>query len=334
MVDVDCLGEHGIINLIRQGLSIMPNMSVPFGDDVSAVPIGNDGKMAVLKTDMLVAKTDVPAKMSLYQAAHKAIVMNVSDFAAKGVQPTAALVALGLPKNLANKQSVAEIINGLNDAVRAYGAYIIGGDVGETEDLTISVSLYGIAAQNALMLRNGARSGDVLAVTGLFGKSSTGLRLLLDANCIVSPKTRLVLENAVLKPEVRLTEGLALSNSGCVSASIDSSDGLAWSLYELMRMSGVGFTVDTVPIATEAVEFAEQNTLNAESLALYGGEEYELVLTINPQKWETAKKVVEAVGGKLYAIGKATVEKQITHIVNGKKQPIKPYGYEHFTPKL
>ncbi|MDR0797358.1 MAG: thiamine-phosphate kinase, partial [Nitrososphaerota archaeon] len=93
---VDGLSEHGIIDIFRQRLMLMPNMPIPFGDDVSAVAIG-DREVAVLKTDMLVAKTDVPAKMSLYNAARKAIVMSVSDFASKGVQPVAALVALGLP---------------------------------------------------------------------------------------------------------------------------------------------------------------------------------------------------------------------------------------------
>ncbi|MCL2288573.1 MAG: thiamine-phosphate kinase [Candidatus Bathyarchaeota archaeon] len=333
MVVIDGLSEHGIISLFRQGLLLMPNMPVPFGDDVSAVSIGN-GEVAVLKTDMLVAKTDVPAKMSLYYAARKAVVMAVSDFASKGVQPVAVMVALGLPKSLVSQKSVSEIIAGLNAAVREYGAYVVGGDTGETGDLTISISLYGTARQNDLMLRKGAEPDDILAVTGLFGKSSAGLRLLLDECCLVSSKERLVLESAVLNPVARLYEGLALSKSGCVSASIDSSDGLAWSLYELMSMSGVGFIVDTVPIAVEAVEFAEQNGLSAESLALYGGEEYELVLTINPQKWAAAKKAVKAVGGNLIAIGKATVEKQVILVVNGKKQLIEPYGYEHFTAQV
>ena len=330
MGSVDCLGEHEIINVLRQRLVVMPNMSVPFGDDVSAVPLGDGGAVAVLKTDMLVAKTDVPVPMSLYCAARKAIVMNVSDFASKGVQPIAALVALGLPKKLATQSAVTEIVDGLNDAVREYGAYVIGGDVGETDDLTISVSLYGTAKQGDLMLRKGVMSGDILAVTGVFGKSAAGLKLLLDKNCFVSSEVRLVLEDAVFNPCAQLAEGLALSKSGCVSASIDSSDGLAWSLYELMRMSDVGFTVETLPIAMEAVEFAQQNGLCAEKLALYGGEEYELVLTVNPKNWETAKAAVKAVGGNLIAIGQATVEKQLTLMVNGKKQQIEPCGYEHF----
>src|SRR5512138_1723712 len=89
------LGEHEVIRIIQSRLTL-PKMPIPFGDDVSAMEL-NDNKVAVLKTDMLVGKTDVPDQMSAYQAARKAIVMNVSDFASKGVQPSAAMVALGLP---------------------------------------------------------------------------------------------------------------------------------------------------------------------------------------------------------------------------------------------
>ena len=84
-------------------------------------------------------------------------------------------------------------------------------------------------------------------------------------------------------PKAHLAEGLALAGCGAVSASMDSSDGLAWSLHELARLSNVGFLLESVPIAPEATEFAELNGLEACELALYGGEEYELVLTIKPE---------------------------------------------------
>lgn len=329
MVATEALGEHQIIDIMRQRLTLMPNMPVPFGDDVSAVPTGN-GEVAVLKTDMLVAKTDIPAKMSIYQAARKAIVMNVSDFASKGAQPTTALVALGLPKHMATKKAVAEIADGLNDAAREYGVYIVGGDTGEADDLIISVFLYGKAKQADLMLRSGAKPGDILAVTGPFGKSAAGLRLLLNGNVAASDKLRSHLEDAVLLPKARLAEGLALAQSGCVTASMDSSDGLAWSLHELMQSSGLGFMLETIPVAFEVAKFSGQNGLDAASLALYGGEEYELVITVNPQKWGTAQKSVEAVGGKLIPIGKAISEKQIILQADGENRVIEPRGYEHF----
>ena len=323
----EALGEHEIIRLIQQRLTVKPDMPIPFGDDVSGIRLF-DGEVAVLKTDMLVGATDVPKGMSLFAAARKAVVMNVSDFASKGVLPSAMVVALGLPRALATEQAVAEIAEGLNSGAREYGAYVIGGDTNETSDLVISISLLGIA-KNALMLRKGAQVGDFVAVTGLFGKSAAGLRLLT-GDCKTSETERGVLVDAVFNPKARLSEGLALRGNDYVSSSVDSSDGLAWSLHELATMSEVGFLIDKVPIAYEAEEFALRNGLNPWDLALYGGEEYELVLTVKPEKWSQAKAAVEVVGGCLIPIGKATFEKQVILEINGKKRVIEARGWEHF----
>ncbi len=323
------LGEHEIIRLIQKRLAVMPDMPVGFGDDVSAVSLGG-GEVAVLKTDMLVGRTDVPKGMSLRQAARKAIVMNVSDFASKGVRPSAVLVALGMPKKLATKKAVLEIADGLNAGAREYGCYVVGGDTNEASDLILGVSLFGLAKEGTLMLRSGTRAGDILAVTGLFGKTAAGLRLLL-GDYAASEKVRGVLVDAVFNPKARLREGLALA--GCsvgVSASMDSSDGLAWSLHELAKINNVGFVVDSVPVAAEVEEFALRNGLDAADLALYGGEEYELVLTVKPQMWNEAKAVVEVVGGCLIPIGKATYEKEVFLDVGGKRRLIAARGFEHF----
>ena len=106
------LGERKIIGLILKRLKPMPNMPIPFGDDVSAVEIGNR-KLAVLKTDMLVGTTDVPSGMSLFQTARKAVVMTISDFAAKGVKPIALLAAVGVPRKF-DASNIRKIGKGLN----------------------------------------------------------------------------------------------------------------------------------------------------------------------------------------------------------------------------
>ncbi len=324
------LGEHKIIEIIKKHLEPMPDLPVPFGDDISAVNIDSK-KVAVLKTDMLVGRTDVPEEMTLFQAARKALVMNISDFASKGVQPTAALVALGLPANFTQK-NIEQIADGLNAGALEYGSYIIGGDTSEASDLIISVSLYGTAEKSILMLRSGAKAGDILAVTGFFGKSAAGLRLLLGS--FLASKNVKTLVDAVLMPKARLVEGLTLGRCGVVSASMDSSDGLAWTLHELARLSNVGFELDKVPVAPEVKQFADLNSLDAAELALYGGEEYELVVTIKPEGWTTAVSAVEAVGGQLLRIGKATEEKQILLRKDDKRVPIEARGWEHFKSQL
>jgi len=324
---IEKLGERGVIEELRKRLQLLPSSPVPFGDDVAAVSIEGE-RVAVLKTDMLVNKTDVPTGMNLRQAARKAVVMNVSDFAAKGVQPLAALVSLGLPRTL-EKNTIREIADGLDAGSREYGAYVVGGDTGETSDVVIAVSLYGTALKSRLMLRTGAKPNDVVGVTGPFGKSAAGLQMLTE-DCRVPDSLRKVLLNSVLMPKARLRDGLALAASGTVTSSIDSSDGLAWSLHELSRMSGVGFVIDDVPIAEEAKQFAQYSRADVLELVLHGGEEYELVVTVKPDFWRHAQSAVEAVGGTLSRIGKVTREKRVVLQQDGKRRAIEARGWEHF----
>jgi len=321
------LGERKIVELIVNVLEKMPNMVLPFGDDVSAVDLGG-GRLAVLKSDMLVGMTDVPSGMSLWQAARKAVVMNVSDLAAKGVKPVALLTSVGFPSQF-SKEAVRQIGMGLNTGAREYGAYIIGGDTSETSDLIIDCLFFGIGLKKEIMRRSGAMHGDILAVTGYFGKTSVGLKIIKELiEC--PPKLREELLKSVYMPKARLREGVALAKTGAVTSSIDSSDGLAWSLHELSKMSKVGFIIETLPIANEVKRFSELHNLDTDHLVLYGGEEYELVVTIKPRGWIKAKEAVEKVGGKLVKIGFVTKETGIFLKIKGKKKPIEPGGWEHF----
>jgi len=321
------VGEREIIEILLERFERMQNMPIPFGDDVSAYPLNGD-RVIILKTDMLVGKTDVPPKMSLWQAARKAVVMNVSDFAAKGVRPKVILVSLGLPRGL-SVEGIKEIGDGLNAGAREYNAYIVGGDTNEATDLVISLSVFGIARKDEVMLRNGAKPGDIVGVTGFFGKTYAGLKILLEG--FKAPKNVYdVLVESVYMPKARLNEGLALTLTGAVTASIDSSDGLAWSLYEIAKASHVGFLIDNPPVASETKKFAEINSLDPLELAFYGGEEYELVLTVKPKLWSNAEEAVKKAGGSLIRIGRVTAEKQVILEVDGEKRVIEPRGWEHF----
>jgi len=326
MKSIKSLGEREVINIISNQLE-MPEMPIPFGDDVSAINI-NEETLAVLKTDMLVGKTDVPPGMSLRQAARKAVVMNISDFAAKGVKPLVMLVSLGLPRDL-NEDDVREIGKGLNEGAREYDTYVIGGDTNESSDLIISCSLLGFSNKEKLVSRSGARPGDIVAVTGEFGKTAAGLKILLEG-LSASENVEKALKESVLLPKARLKEGLALSKVGGLTASIDSSDGLAWSLYEISYASDVGFIIDNVPIAWEAVEFARAHNLDPWELSLYGGEEYELIVTVKPEFWWKVKKAVEKIGSSLTRIGIATEEKKIRLKIDGETRIIERRGWEHF----
>jgi len=319
---VEELGERKIIDIILKHLETMPNMPVQFGDDVSAVDIGS-GKLAVIKTDMLVGKTDVPQGMNLLQAARKSVVMNISDLAAKGVKPLALLASIGVPRGF-KKRDIEQIGEGLNKGAREYDAYILGGDTSEASDLVISCVAFGIGEKKRLMLRKGAKPGDIVAVTGPFGKSAAGLRILLQ-NLLTPSRMRKTLVDSVLMPRARLNEGLALAETGAVTASIDSSDGLAWSLHEISKASHVGFLIDKLPVAEEAKQLAKIHKLDLIELSLYGGEEYELVVTVKPRLWKKARKKVS-----LIRIGRVTKEKTLVLKMGKKTFPIEAKGWEHF----
>ena len=327
MTSAEELGEREIIEIILKRLEHMPNMPIPFGDDVSAINIGNQ-KLAVIKTDMLVGKTDVPPGMNPWQAARKAVVMNISDLAAKGVQPTAILASIGIPRNF-TKRHIEQIAKGLNAGAREYDAYVLGGDTNEASDLVISCTAFGVVEERYVIRRGGAQPEDFVAVTGFFGKTSCGLKILIK-NLSAPPNMKRALIDAVLMPQARLEEGLALTKTQAVTASIDSSDGLAWSLHEISKASNVGFLVDNLPTASETREFAKIHHLDSVRLSLYGGEEYELLVTVKPKLWPDAKKAVEDVGGTLVKIGTATKEKRLILKVKGNEIPIQPKGWEHF----
>lgn len=322
------LGEREIIDLIVRRLSKMPRMPIPFGDDVSGVDIG-DGRLAVLKCDMLVGRTDVPKGMTLRQAARKAVVMNVSDFASKGVQPRAIMVSLGLPRSTTTRD-IEEIADGLNEGAREYGAYVIGGDTNECDDLVIGCYLFGTAKRSMIVGRDGARPGDLVAVTGEFGNTSAGLRTISSAPQI-PPSLRETLLTSVYAPKARLKEGIALARTRAVTASIDSSDGFAWSLHELARASSVGIRLDDLPISKAAIDFARISGVDPVDLALYGGEEYELVVSLKKGASRTALNAVKS----LRIIGQITPDRgNVTLLRDRKEVRVEPRGWEHFRSSI
>jgi thiamine-monophosphate kinase len=318
------LTEREIVGILKRRFDSTPKLPLGFDDDVAAFPMSRR-RLIVLKTDMLVGSTDVPPGMTLAEAARKAVVATVSDFAAKGVQPRGLLVSLGLvpPVGLS---TVNEIASGLNRGAREYHCRILGGDTSETDDLVIDCIGFGFAETGRILRRDRARSGDVVAVTGDFGNTSAGLRILLSKKKALARKfSKLVC--SVLRPVAKLEVGVKLARTRSVNSSIDSSDGLAWSLHEVARLSQVNIVLERIPVAPDVKRFAEEQGLVAEELALFGGEEYELVLTIARNRFAALKGKIPC----LIQIGR--VEKgtgEVTALVGGGKTKLDPHGYEHF----
>ncbi len=321
------LGEREIIKTLIGIYGKQANLPLGFDDDVAALPI-NKKLWMILKSDMLVGSTDVPPEMSLQQAARKAVVATVSDFAAKGVRPRALMVSLGLPGSLGGRD-IRRIGAGLERASQEYHCPIVGGDTSESNDLVIDCMGAGLADPKKLVRRDGARPGDVVAVTGTFGKPALGVRLLLAGKKADSRLFRSVLKSTFL-PEARLVQGLALAGTGCATSSIDSSDGLAWSLYEIARNSRVRIHLETIPTAPEVEQLATLVKDSPTRLALYGGEEYELVVTVKREGWGKAKNMVPS----LTPIGRVMKGAPlVTGESRGRTFRVEAKGWEHFRSK-
>jgi thiamine-monophosphate kinase len=322
------LGERGIIDMIRSELdsrgAAQPDPPLPHPDDASAMRLP-DGRFLVIKTDMFVRRTDAPRGMRHLSMGWKAITMNVSDMAAKGAMPAAAMVALGIPRGY-GAGALRLFFRGASEAARHYGFPILGGDVGEARDLCASVFLVGYAGR--IVKRGGARPGDIVAVTGEFGSTGAAYRILLEGMSAPAPLRR-ALCRRVFSPLARLREGVALAESGCLSSSMDSSDGLAFTLHSLSKSSGCGFDLTSIPVSKAAIDFARIHGISAEDLALRGGEEYELAVTVPPERWGDAMEVAAAAGGSLIRIGTA-VEGSGVRLTSGGVRELPEDGWEHF----
>src|SRR6266436_8260412 len=319
------LTEREIIGIFKRRFDSGPKPPLGFDEDVAAFPMSK-GRLVVLKTDMLVGSTDVPPGMTLRQAARKAVVATVSDFAAKGVRPKALLVSLGLTSPV-KRTMVVELGQGLSQGAREYGCRIIGGDTSESNDLIIDCIGFGIAKFQSILRRDGAGPGDIIAVTGDFGKTSAGLRVLLSRKQELADKfAKLV--HSVLHPVARLEIGLKLARTRSASSSIDSSDGLSWSLHEIARLSQVNIVLETIPVAPEVRVFAKEQGLVPEELALFGGEEYELVLAIKKGRFESARREIPSLR-KIGSVKNGSGD--VIARLGGKTRKVEPRGYEHFT---
>jgi thiamine-monophosphate kinase len=281
--DTESLDEESIIRILWGGFAKTSSSRDPFDDDAAWIRNQSEKKFLVGKADMFVAATDAPPQMTPAQMAMKSVVASVSDLAAKGVVPMYCLISLGLPKERATESFVSSLAKGFADVESNYGLEIIGGDTNATNlDLVIDCSIFGFA--NSLVLRRGAASGDLVGVSGNFGAQPSGLLILLNKATSLDKDFEKTAITSVLEPKARLDIGIKVSRF--LSSCIDSSDGLAISLYHLAESSKVSFSLSRLPINPGIEKFAQENHLNPADLVFFGGEEYELVCTY-PKKYES-----------------------------------------------
>ena len=284
-------------------------------------------KGIVIKSDMLVASTDVPPGMQAWQVARKSVVSCISDLAAKGVKPHAAVISVGIPNSYSMQRSNIEgLAKGFAIASKEFGVKIVGGDTNEAGELVIDCSMIGFPVFK-IPTRSGARPGDYVIVSGTFGFAPAGLAILLQQKAITASSIfRKRALKSVLEPHPRQSFGLVIARYS--SASIDSSDGLAVSLYELASQSrGVDITIYRIPAVEGLDKFARENSFETHELVFHGGEEYEIVATISPTKIRQAEAAARKAGVSLHVIGRV---QRGSGSVFVRKKLLENRGYVHF----
>lgn len=322
------VGEFGLIDLISENAIVDPtDIIIGIGDDAAAYA-PKQGLLELLTTDMLVESVHFDlSKTTFWQLGYKAIAVNLSDIAAMGGKPRHAVISLGLPSEF-TVEHVVELYQGMKEIAREFSVNIIGGDtVSSPHGLVINVALVGEVEVAGLLRRSGARVSDLVVVTGTLGDSACGLDLLFnpgwDEADFIWP-----LLNAHLTPRPQVLLGQKLAGMGATSAD-DISDGLANEANELARSSGVSLRLyaDKLPLSPEIKQAAALMDKHPLHYALYGGEDYQIVFTISPDRFfdlPAGTWPFTVVGDVTDGTGVFLLEAD-NHITK-----LEPKGYDHF----
>lgn len=308
------------------------NVIVNIGDDAAVVKA--TAGYLVLTCDCLVEhvhfKLDTITPEDL---GYKSLAVNVSDIAAMAAKPQYALISLALPADL-EVSFFDRFYQGLNEAACKYGVDLIGGDLSSAKELVINVTAVGFCEhEKQIKTRLQACVGDYVLVTGQLGAAAAGLQLLLNPE--MSPKVAQAdsLIKAHVRPEARVKEALFLAAHGC-QAMEDISDGLARDLTNICLASGVGCLVEAekLPLAPGVTEVAKFTGMPATAFALNGGEDYELVFTVQPDYLATLLAEAEKAHIKITVVGRIKEADFGCQLLTkeGSIHPLKG-GYNHFS---
>ena len=324
---VSDIGEFGLIERLTAALGAQPadDLVIGIGDDAAVWRSGDSYVIATTDT-MVEGVHFLPDATPWADIGWKALAVNVSDIGAMGGEPSFALVTLALPPQT-DVQDIDALYAGLRECAQAYGVTIAGGDVVSAPQVSVTVALLGRAqaaqGEPLLLLRSGARAGDVIAVSGSLGASSAGLRRLREG----APPAEDALVRAHARPSPPLSLGQEAARAG-IRCGIDVSDGLLQDIGHVCEMSRLGAIVnaDAVPVAA-ALRAAYPG--DALRLACTGGEDYELVLVGEREKIEQLRASSDV---PLTVVGEI-VEDPACRVrlldANGNEINFGPAGWDH-----
>lgn len=336
--ELQTLGEFGLIeHLTRRFELTQPSSLKGVGDD--AAVIDNAGFLTVVSTDMLIEGIHFDLMYTpLKHLGYKSVVVNVSDIYAMNAQPKQITVSIGI-SNRFSVEALDELYAGIEAACQHYGVDLVGGDTSSSQKgLIISVTAIGQGEKGKLTYRNTAKKGDLICITGDLGAAYLGLQILEREKQLYlsNPGTQPMLEGKdyligrQLKPEARKDMiALFAQNQLVPTSMIDISDGLASELFHLCKQSGVGAYIEEsgVSIHPDAQMQALEFQLDPITCALSGGEDYELLFTIDPGDVEKVKYLPN-----IYIAGEIVDARDGVnlHTTGGNIHPITAQGWVHF----
>lgn len=322
------IGEDSLIEVIRKKMDFNLGAGVVgIGDDCAVVPWSDD-KLMLLSTDSLVEGCHfIKEKISARDLGYKAVMVNVSDVAAMGGRGLYVLMSIALPKET-EESWIREYMEGVKEACVVVDIGIIGGDTtGSKGGIFINFSIVGEVSSGRVKYRSGAREGDIICVTDAIGDSMAGYELMMEG------EVEGVLVDKHCRPCARFKEGEWLGGQSSVRGMMDISDGLVQDLGRMMRASGCGADVDIekVPLSKEYREFVMERGWVGEEKAIVSGEEYSLLLTVDPVGFDLLSSAFEDVFDRpLYAIGIVKNGYEVAFFEKGRRMKIETEGYLHF----
>jgi thiamine-monophosphate kinase len=294
------LGEFGLIDHLTNQFEITQASTLKgIGDDAAVLDFVD--KKAVISTDLLIEGVHFDlAYMPLKHLGYKAVVVNVSDICAMNAKPTQITVSVAV-SNRFPLEALEELFAGINLAAKTYKVDVIGGDTTSSQKgLILSITAIGEASAEELVYRNGAKVNDLLVVSGDLGAAYMGLQVLEREKQVfqVNPNSQPDLEaysyliERQLKPEARTDVRTLLHALEIKPTSmIDVSDGLSSEILHLCKQSEVGCNLyeDKLPLDPQLISVCEEFQLDSTTVAINGGEDYELLFTVKMDDFDKLK---------------------------------------------
>ncbi len=320
-MDMKARGEFGFIDYIKMHFPVPDNFT-GIGDDCAVLP--PDEEQMLFSTDLLMEGVHfLRGESSPEDVGWKAAAVNLSDIAAMGGTPVATFLSIALPKDAQGEWS-ERFIEGYSQISKLYNVPLLGGDTTSSlRDIAVNVGILGKCPYGKSLMRNGAKVGQTIYVTGVLGDSAAGLQAILKG--IQRRPEVETLINRHKRPIPRINEGKELLQCGKVGAMMDISDGIASDLRHILKASSVGAVVelDKIPLSKELSSVGRENNWNIYELAVAGGEDFELLFTAE-------EGLEKEVGFPIYPIGKIIEGKELIWSINNNPVEQDFMGYKHF----